>query len=202
MKPRSIALVIVLATLSPAITLSCSPDASKIVGTWINNDRQVLTLDKTLHGKLSQIARCGTPLAVRAYRDPYDLYAIQFDLNQLIYFPPRELQFFGGAEFFCADKDSVPMCNFCEIQGRSMICQTTEQKITGFGETVTHDCTWHQISVATTSTVISDFRLPGSCPAIQDAGGCNTPGLQPFDSGTGPDAAASLDGGRDAGPSG
>jgi hypothetical protein len=182
---------------------ACSPDAPKIVGTWQNRDHQVLSIGPTLHGKLSQIAKCGPPLDVRVYRDPFDAYAIQFDINQLIYIPPRELQFFQGAEFFCADQDSDPMCNFCRIDGKTMTCNSTDQKITGFGEPVTHDCVWTQISTAITSTVTGGFRLPGSCPTSPNDGGCGTPGLQPIDASTAMDAASTMDaasdGGTDAG---
>jgi hypothetical protein len=176
--------------------LACSPDAAKVVGTWVNREKVYLTVEKDLRGQVYQLTACARPLTVKIHRDPFDSYSIQFDKDQTLYFPPRIKSLFGGAEFFCSSADSDPMCSFCRIDGKQMTCTAPEQKITGFGATVQHDCVWTQVSTSATSSVTANRDAGISCPALtSDAGGCSAM-LEPV---PGRDGTA---GGADAGVGG
>lgn len=177
------------AALLGAALITCAPDPPSIVGTWRNRDRQILAIGRTLNGFVYQIAECAPALAIKVKRDPYDAYAIQFEADQSVYFSPRQQPLFEDARLFCSSKDSVPMCQFCRIEGQQMTCETTEQKIIGRGATVTHDCTWQRVSSSTRTPEVTTYDTGPGCPPLFDAGGCRPSPL--------PDAGSG--GGRDAG---
>ncbi len=190
-----------LAFAAIALWAACSPDAPKIVGTWRNRDKQILTVNPTLKGTVYQLTACAPPLAVDIHRDPYDAYAIQFEIDQTVYFPPAEASRFGGAQFFCSSSDSDPMCSFCRINGRSMTCMAPEQKISGFGATVMHDCNWTQLSTSPTSSITASYDAGISCGFAPDGGGC-TALLETEDTGPTPKDAAADAGVADTGSTG
>jgi hypothetical protein len=169
-----------LSSASILALLSCKPDEPEIVGAWRNDTQQLLVIEPNLTGKLLQERMCAPPLVVSIHRDPFDAYAIRFDPNQLVYFPLVQKELFAPSEYFCASKDSVPMCQFCRVEDKTMSCTTTEQKITGRGATVVHNCNWRRVE--TTTATISDM-----CPPPVDGGaGCRA-------------GASPIDGGEDAG---
>src|SRR5260370_40681833 len=154
MRARLVARRSILVSLS---LYACSPDTPKVIGTWINRDKQYLTVGADLKGKVYQLTPCARPLSVNIYRDPFDTFSIEFGRDQAVYFPPKEAPLFGGAQFFCSSPESDPMCSFCHIDGKEMSCTAPEQKINGFGATVQHDCVWMRISTSSTSTVTAHY---------------------------------------------
>ncbi len=150
------------------VAIACSPNPPAVSGRWTNKTKQLLVIEEDLSGRLTQEARCSPQINVTIHRDPLDAYSIVFNENQPVYFPVVQRPFFEPNEFFCASKDSTPMCNFCLVQeNNSLDCEETEQKISGRGGLVTHDCTWTRVTTTTTSTSSM------GCPVVPDAGaGC------------------------------
>lgn len=150
------------------VALACSPNPPAISGRWTNKTKQLLVIEEDLSGRVTQEARCASQLNVTVHRDPFDAYAIFFDENQPVYFPLEQRPLFAPNEYFCASKDSTAMCIFCRLDGDdTLTCDETEQKISGRGALVTHDCTWTRVGTTTTATTSV------GCPNIPDAGtGC------------------------------
>jgi hypothetical protein len=155
------------------VAVACTPDDPQIVGRWQNGTKQYLVVEANLTGRLTQQAACSPDLMIRVHRDPLDAYALFFVPNQSVYFPLVQRPLFEPNEFFCASKDSTAMCNFCRLEDSThLACEQTEQKITGRGSTVTHDCTWVRVETSSTSTQAV------SCPMVADAGtGCTATAL-------------------------
>lgn len=167
--------------------LACAPDEPEVVGRWQNSTQQLLVIEKDLTGRLTQEARCAPDLRITMHRDPLDAYAVIFEDNQSIYFPLEQKALFQPNEFFCSSKESIPMCRFCRLSDPNHLdCEQTEQKITGLGSLVTHECAWVRVETSSTSTT-SD-----NCPRVADAGtGCRATavvGNEDPDAGVGPDA--------------
>jgi hypothetical protein len=176
--------------------VACTPDAPEIAGLWRNGTRQLMVIDADLTGKVWQEEACAPPLSFTMHRDPYDGYAIKLDDNQSIYFPLAQKDLFAPSEYFCASKDSVPMCRFCRLDGDTLACEPTEQKITGRGSLVTHDCTWARATGTSTTTIDAGV----SCPIPFDAGtGCRVALPSDPDAGVAPDAVADAGDPADAG---
>lgn len=166
--------------------LACNPDEPQVVGRWQNSTKQLLVIEKDLSGRLTQQARCAPDLRITMHRDPFDAYALFFEENQPIYFPLVQQALFQPNEFFCSSKDSIAMCRFCRLTDPDHLdCESTEQKITGLGSLVTHECAWVRVQTSSTSTA-----APG-CPMTPDAGtGCRAIGIDNGDpdAGVGPDS--------------
>lgn len=171
MGPRSLFVAVATAAaVAFAALAACSQDPPEVVGLWRNGTNQLMVVGPDLTGVVYQEAPCTPSLRIHLHRDPYDAYAVRFEDNQSIYFPLAQKELFAPAEYFCASKDSVPMCQFCRLEGDTMSCSTTEQKITGRGVLVTHDCAWRRLIPGTgTSTTPVDAGL--TCPGTFDAGG-------------------------------
>jgi hypothetical protein len=151
-----------------AASASCKPGAAAIVGTWKNQTNQILRVNADLTGSLTQEAACSPLLAVTVDRDPFDAYFIRFNIDQMIFIPTEEKQYFAGVDSFCSKSDSQPMCRFCEVSGAEMNCKKTEQNLTDFGRPVVHDCSW-------THTSSSPRVPPSPIPCDHtDASGCST----------------------------
>ncbi|MCK6546017.1 hypothetical protein L6R52_09120 [Myxococcota bacterium] len=178
-------------TLALALTaVACSPDAPEIAGVWRNGTGQLMVIEPDLTGVVWQEEACAPPLSFTMHRDPYDGYAIRFDDNQSIYFPLAQKDLFAPSEYFCSSKDSVAMCRFCRLDGDTLGCERTEQKITGRGGLVTHDCTWARATGTSTTSIDAGV----TCPVPFDAGtGCRV-ALPPN-----PDAGVPEDARTDAG---
>jgi hypothetical protein len=147
-----------------AFAASCHPGHAEIIGVWRNQTNQIISVGSDLNGVLTQSAACAPLLTMHVNRDPYDNYALEFDLNQRVYFPPAERMYFGSAEYFCSSDQSVPMCRFCEVRNEQMNCQTTEQNITGYGQPVVHNCTWVRLS---TTAAPREMGPGAGCPKAQ-----------------------------------
>jgi hypothetical protein len=162
------------------VAFACNPDEPELIGRWSNTTKQTLVIESDLSGRLTQEATCAPDLQMAIHRDPWDAYAFFFVDNQAIYFPVEQKALFAPNEYFCASKDSVAMCRFCRLADADHLeCEQTEQKITGRGAFVTHDCNWTRVQTSSTTT------SSVSCPAQPDAGtGCRATVLV----GDGPDA--------------
>lgn len=151
---------------------ACRPSPAEIIGAWANQEGQVLLVDDALSGQVSQIAPCAAPLEIQIRRDPYDAFAIRFRESQLVHIPPKQRAMFGGAEFFCSSRESVPMCQFCRVDGSEMGCTPTHQKIATTGASVTHPCTWTRLDVTATSSISTTPNIAPECPSAAGTTGC------------------------------
>lgn len=188
--------LVATATLSLGLVLlyRCGPKEPEISGTWRNDASQLLFVGPNLEGQVTQEAPCSARLSIKVRRDPYDGYSIRFEPGQTVFFPPLQRTNFGMNEYFCASKDSVPMCAFCRVEGDSMKCNTPGQKIAGSGATVHHDCNWVRVSTSSTSTTTTEAER---CEKIRE-GAQICSGSGGVDAGSPADGGAT-DGGADAG---
>lgn len=150
-----------------ALAWACGTEDSGVVGLWQNGTRQVMNVRPDLTAFLTQAATCTPTLEVDLERDPFGGWAIRFDSNQRVFYPPVQRRFFRG-ESFCSSPGSKPMCNFCQLEETKMVCEPTAQEIVGSGVRIAHDCTWLRIATTTTATV-----PPASCGARAREPQCN-----------------------------
>ena len=140
---RRAALLLVLAA-------GCGVDDAEILGSWTNRSGQQLIVGGDMSAQLTQAATCTPDLIAIIERDPFDGYAIRFEPNQRIFYPPSQQGAFFG-ESFCSSKKSVPMCRFCQVDGQEMVCESPEQEIVGAGVGVVHDCNWARSILTSTA---------------------------------------------------
>lgn len=146
-----VAAVVVVAGLAGVV--ACGVESNPgVIGVWRNGTHQVLNVRPDLTGWLTQSATCSPTLEVSLERDPFGGWAIRFEPNQRIFYPPIQKRFFLG-ESFCSSPGSMPMCNFCQVEETRMTCDATRQEIVGSGVRVSHDCSWLSVPTTTTSSV-------------------------------------------------
>jgi hypothetical protein len=133
-------------------TPACGTEDTTLPGRWQNGTRQVLEIRPDLSGWLTQAATCTPTLEVDLERDPFGGWAIRFDDNQRIHYPPVQQRFFEG-DSFCSTPGSKPMCNFCQLEETKLTCEPTKQEIVGSGVRITHDCTWLRVGTTSTSSI-------------------------------------------------
>lgn len=144
-------LTLALACATAAIW-ACGTEDTKLVGLWRNGTGQVMNVRSDLSAYLTQASTCSPTLEVDLERDPFGGWAIRFDANQRVFYPPVQQRFFRG-DSFCASPSSKPMCTFCQVEDTKMVCEVTEQDIVGSGVRISHDCTWLRVATTTTATV-------------------------------------------------